>query len=284
SCTAPSGTVYHNSTIGVGYNVTNEGGDPSNAVTIDIYASTNTVISTGDTLLGSFNLGTFSGLQTKSGTLNVQIPTSLLGTRYIGYIINASDDVNTGNNTAVDTVALNIDGRADLVADYMTALDSTASLGGQLGVRFNIDNVGTISSGSYDVDVYASLNTIISTGDVFLGTFARPSIGVGGTSTVVNSVTIPGGMATGNYYIGMIVSPGANENVTNNNSAYDPNTVSIVNCLVDFNNDGLLDLADILAFGSLFQNQSPLVDFDNNNLWDLADILSFIGLFQAGCP
>lgn len=284
SCTAPNGTFYHGQTIGVGYNVTNEGGDPSNAVTVDVYASTNTTISTLDTLLGSFNIGTFSGGQTKSGTLNVQLPTSLLGNRYIGYIIGASDDVSTANNTAHDAVAINIDGRADLFANYMTALDSTASLGGTLGVRFNVQNNGTIASGVYDVDVYASTNNIISTGDTFLGTFTRPSLGVGGSSTVVSNVTIPGGMNPGNYYIGMLVEPGVNEIATGDNDAVTNNRVSIVNCLVDFNNDGLLDLADILAFGTLFGNQDPIVDFDNNNLWDLADILAFVALFQAGCP
>ncbi|USO00005.1 MAG: hypothetical protein H6810_04915 [Phycisphaeraceae bacterium] len=284
SCSAPSGTFYHGDTIGVGYNVTNQGGDPSNAVTVDIYASTNTIISTGDTLLGSFNIGTFTGGQTKSGTLNVALPTNLLGNYYIGYIIGASDDVNSGNNTAYDATALTVDGRADLQADYLTSLESSVYQGGDLSIRYHVVNNGTVASGNYTVDVYASTNTTISTADTLLGSFVRPSLAVGSGSTVVTSVGIPGAINPGNYYIGMIVGAGANENHTTDNTAYDPTRVAILDCLVDFNSDGLLDLTDILAFGSLFQNQNSQVDFNHDGLWDLSDILMFIQLFQAGCP
>ena len=91
-------------------------------------------------------------------------------------------------------------------------------------------------------------------------------------------------MTPGNYFIGMIVEGGLNENALGDNTDYDPNQVSVVDCPVDFDNSGLLDLADIVAFGQLFQNQSPLVDFDGNRLWDLADIVTFVNLFTAGCP
>ncbi len=284
SATAPSGTFFHGDTIGVGYNVTNQGGDPSNAVTVDVYASTNTIISTFDTLLGSFNIGTFSGQQTKSGTLNVNLPSTLMGDYYIGYIISASDDVNNGNNTAVDATALTVDGRADLEAVDFTSLESVVSLGSGLDVQFTVVNTGTIASGVYDVDVYASTNTIISTFDTLLGTFNRPSLGVGGTSTVNGTVTVPLFMAPGNYFIGMIVEGGANENNLSDNSAFDPDTVQIVDCIVDFNNDGLLDLADIVAFVNAFQGHIPAADLNNDGVWDLSDIVAFVNAFMAGCP
>ncbi len=285
TCTAPNGTFYHGDTINVAYNVTNEGGDPSNSVTLDVYASTNTDISTLDTFLGTVNIGTFSGSQTKSGSLNVQLPSSLVGNYYIGYIASASDDYYVNqDNEAYDSTAITIAGRADLLANYIDRLEPSVYQGGELDVRFNVQNFGTVASGAYTVEVRASPNTIISTADTLLGTFNRPSIGVGGSSTLVAPVDIPGFIAPGNYYIGMIVSGGVNENVFGDNTNYDPNTVSILDCLVDFDSNGLLDLADIVFFVTEFNNNNPAVDFDNNNLWDLNDIVAFVQLFTAGCP
>lgn len=46
----------------------------------------------------------------------------------------------------------------------------------------------------------------------------------------------------------------------------------------------LHDLADIVAFVTLFATNDPAVDFDHNDLWDLADITTFVTQFQDGCP
>jgi hypothetical protein len=285
TCGAPSGTVYHGDSISVSYNVTNEGGDPSNSVTLDFYASTNTDISGFDTFLGSANIGTFNGSQTKSGSVSVTIPDSLLGNRYIGYIATASDDFYVNqSNEAYDATQVTIDGRSDLFANYLTALDTQAGVGGTTDVRFNVQNNGTISSGAYEVDVYASTNTIISTGDTLLGTITRPSLSVGGSSTAIETVGIPAFMNPGNYYIGMIVEAGANENATGDNSAVDTGAVAFTDCLVDFDNNGLYDLADINAFVTGFINQFGFADLDNNGIFDLTDITTFIDAFTSGCP
>lgn len=285
TCTAPNGTFYHGDTISVGYNVENEGGDSSTSVTLDFYASTNTDISGSDTFLGSVNIGSFAGSQTKTGSVNLNIPSSIVGNRFIGYIATASnDDIVNQSNEAYDATAINIQGRADMFANYITALDTVAIPGGAIDIRFNVQNFGTVASGTYDVDVYASNNTTISTFDTLMGTFTRPSLGAGGSSTVINSVNFPGFMAPGDYYVGMIVESGLNENVTNNNTTFDPDQVSVVDCPVDFDNSGLLDLADIVAFVTFFQNQNPAADLDNNTLFDLNDIVTFVTLFTAGCP
>jgi hypothetical protein len=285
SCSAPNGTAYHGDSISVGYNVENEGGDPSNATTLTFYASTNTDISAGDTFLGSVNIGTFAGSQIKSGSANVTLPASLNGNYYIGYIASASDDaVVNQDNEAYDATTLNVQGRSDLFANYMTSLDSITGVGGQLDVRFNVRNNGTIASGAYPVDVYASINNFISVSDILLGTINRPSLGAGGSSTAVQSVGVPAFVAPGQYYIGMIVGPGTNENATGDNSAFDPDRVTFTDCPMDFDNNGLYDLTDITTFVSSFTAQRALADIDNNGLWDLADIVAFVEEFIQGCP
>lgn len=284
SCSAPDGTVYHNENMTVGYSVTNEGGNPSTAVTLDFYASTNTIISAADTLLGSVNIGTFAGSQTKNGNINLNIPTSLLGNYYIGYIATLTGDSTTTNNTAYDSVPVTVAGRADLQALSMTVQDSSVSLGCPLPLQFQVRNLGTVASGAYTVEVRASTNTIISTADTLLGTFNRPSLGVGSTSSVNTSVTVPAFISPGLYYIGMIVAPGLNENSTGNNTNYDPNRPNLYNCLVDSNNDCILDLLDIVNFVTAFSNQQPYGDFTGNGIWDLQDIVGWVTAFQNGCP
>lgn len=48
--------------------------------------------------------------------------------------------------------------------------------------------------------------------------------------------------------------------------------------------EGVLDLADVLAFVAAFQAGDPLVDFDGNGLFDLIDAVTFATAFTAGCP
>ena len=54
---------------------------------------------------------------------------------------------------------------------------------------------------------------------------------------------------------------------------------------VDFNEDGVLDLADIIAFVSAFTTQDPAADLaEPFGVLDLADVISFVTAFLAGCP
>jgi hypothetical protein len=47
---------------------------------------------------------------------------------------------------------------------------------------------------------------------------------------------------------------------------------------------GVLDLADIVSFVTLFIAQDPRADLILNGVWDLDDINDFVGAFIAGCP
>lgn len=48
---------------------------------------------------------------------------------------------------------------------------------------------------------------------------------------------------------------------------------------------GVLDLADIVAFVTAFDNMSVIADLaDPVGVWDLADVVSFVIAFSAGCP
>jgi hypothetical protein len=108
SVNAPSGEFEVGDSMNVSFNVTNDGGDPSNTVTVDIRLSINTTITTSDPLAGSY---TFSGLP-GGGTINtsrtVSIPNVAPGLYFVGIIATSSDDADGSNNTEVDRVQIRV--------------------------------------------------------------------------------------------------------------------------------------------------------------------------------
>lgn len=53
-------------------------------------------------------------------------------------------------------------------------------------------------------------------------------------------------------------------------------------CPIDWNVDGILDLADITGWIGAFMNQHPQADLDGNGIFDLQDLITFITLFTGG--
>ena len=60
-------------------------------------------------------------------------------------------------------------------------------------------------------------------------------------------------------------------------------TLTIVACRADFNEDGVLDLFDFLAFHNAFDAGDPLADFDFDGALTGLDFLAFQNRFGAGC-
>lgn len=51
----------------------------------------------------------------------------------------------------------------------------------------------------------------------------------------------------------------------------------------DLNGDGVVDLGDVTAFVTAWQNQDPSADLDQNGVFDLTDVVIFIQFFNRGC-
>jgi hypothetical protein len=118
------------------------------------------------------NIGTFNGSQTKSGSVNLTIPEHRSGNYYIGYIASASDDFYVNqDNEAYDATqpqhrragrpVRQLPHRARQRRPASAARPTSASTS---------RTTAPSRSGAYEVDVYASTNTIISTFDTLLGT------------------------------------------------------------------------------------------------------------------
>lgn len=75
------------------------------------------------------------------------------------------------------------------------------------------------------------------------------------------------------------------DGLTDAGAAYLYRQVGVEPCIPDLAEPfGVLDLADIVAFVTLFTAMDGSVDFDGNGVFDLADIVSFVTAFGAGCP
>lgn len=54
-------------------------------------------------------------------------------------------------------------------------------------------------------------------------------------------------------------------------------------CRADLNNDGILDLSDLVAFIEAFMAGSHTANFDNNSILDLGDVVAYVVEFMKGC-
>jgi hypothetical protein len=282
SVSVPNGTYYHNDSMNVTFSVHNQGGTTANDVTVDIRASTNDIISTFDTQLGYYNYGNLSGGGSINDTQTVTIPDTLgTGPYYIGIIVSSTNDADSTNNTGYDPVTVTIDGRADLVAVSVHAQDGTFQTGDWMDVDYAVRNDGTITSGPYTVDIRASTNTTITTSDTQLALYNYNTLGVGSTRNASVSVQIPVGLPDGDYYIGIIVSPGTNENDNSDNTAYDATQITIGDCPPDWNGDTELDSKDFIAFLNDFVAGNA--DYNGDTATDSKDFIAFLNDFVTGC-
>jgi len=233
------------SSITAGDSVTNTSffmANPTNATALvtnwqfNVYLSTNELISQFDMLLqDTFVQRAFAAMQAYTVSFSVQ-PTVPLntpsGTYWMGVRLDAGSDVEDGNNDSSywDAHPITVNGVADVSADYLSAPSGTFETGESLALSYNIDNLGGDPSNSITVDIRASTNEIISTGDRQLGFYVLPGLTGSGTTTRYPTVTIPA-MPTDTYYIGMIIDSSDDVN-SSNNTTHDAVAITVINTLI----------------------------------------------------
>ncbi len=116
----------------------------------------------------------------------------------------------------------------DMQVNSVNAVGSSFYQGAPISVQYNVQNVGGDTSVAYTLDFRASLNTIISTGDVPLGTLSMPALGVGATASGTFNGTFPIPTSGGNYYIGVIITASGDPNSLNN-TGYGASPVTVTN-------------------------------------------------------
>jgi len=172
----------------------------------------------------------------------------------------------------------------DLSPTAVFADRGTYFRGENILVDSRVSNLGNLGSSGYNMDVRASLNTIISTGDVFLTNTAYGALGAGASRTINNQmVQLPPTMTPGNYYIGLIVNDPADA-VGSNNTLADSATITVLACPADLAPPyGVLDFFDLQAFLGFYSAQNPRADLTNDGVFDFFDLQAFLNSYAAGC-
>ena len=270
-------------------NMTNA--NPASATyTVRVYLSSNNNISSADTLLATWNYTTdFAAMETK--TFNVPAPTIPLdtppGNYWIGVEIDSgTDSWSTNNDTDTwDAQPVTvIEAFADLEASLCDATSGVYYPGEFISVTHRTWNFGDRPADDTHVQFRASTNNIISTGDVFMEERFYGTLPVGNSVFVISSVRIPVTLNPGNYYIGTIVDTSDNESDLFNNWVSDTNTITVIECVPDLNNDGLVNFFDVSAFLSAYNTMNPIADFNNDGVFNFFDVSAFLSAYNAGCP
>src|SRR5262249_56151653 len=84
-----------------------------------------------------------------------------------------------------------------------TNASESSTPGGTATLEWTLDNLGNVAANGFRIGFYLSTNDFISTSDRFLGSLSGNWPG-GASGTFSTDLTIPGDVASGTYWLGMI--------------------------------------------------------------------------------
>jgi hypothetical protein len=96
---------------------------------------------------------------------------------------------------------------------------TTGSPGGQVTIEFTFMNLGMVNSGNFNIGFYLSSDQTITTADKLIGTNFNASVSGGGAVTGSRTLTIPGNITPGFYWLGVFLDKdGAVSELSENNN------------------------------------------------------------------
>ncbi len=288
-----SNTVLNHNNITAGANVVvsydiNNIGNASttqsgNSFSTAVYLSTDNIIDENDILLTTrlvdFGIAA-NGSYSFQDSVNLPAGTTP-GDYYIGVIADNMgfiDESNEANNSSVAPAAITISAPApDLEASNVSVSSNALDAGDNITISFDTQNNGTASAGSYTTGVYLSTDNIITADDILIGTSAfNGTIPAGFQYNVTNgSVTIPGDIAGGTYYIGVVAdiyNEVAESDETNNA------TTAPTSLLISAPSD-LTPSNVTISSNNIFFGDSVDVTFDVSNITSEAEGPFSIGVY-----
>ncbi len=222
-----SSSVVSGDSVTLSYYVNNLLGNVvAGGSTSGIYLSTDSTITTSDTLVATDGVQSISSGYKEYEQANVTIPGTLAaGTYYIGVIAdynNAITESNEANNSSPGVaIAVTATGLPDLdVLGAVTPGSYSVTKGETVKLSFDVYNVGNVTAGASTTGIYLSTDSIITTSDTLLSMDSVASIAAKGSTKENVSVTLPTTLAPGTYYIGAI--PDYNNAVAEGNETNNP--------------------------------------------------------------
>lgn len=201
--------AYKGYAVPVTTQVVNDGNTASGGYYVRYFASLDTTIGTGDTLLKTVYRPSIAAGGTSDWTESVTLPANLAsGDWHIGYQVDPMNYVRESNETNNALVA------ATTTVSNPPPVDLRAAsvgmpyypMGGKTyNVATTVANQGTGASGSFQVSYYLTTDGTIDGNDVLLKTITAPSIAARSQRSWNESITLPFDTATGNYRIAIVV-------------------------------------------------------------------------------
>ncbi len=105
----------------------------------------------------------------------------------------------------------------DVSIETVNAIDGAYEAGEDFRVRATLKNNGNEASGLFSINIYASTDDDITTGDTLLGATDINDISVGESENIDESIDLPEGLAVGDYFIGAIIDLDDNDLSNNTN-------------------------------------------------------------------
>lgn len=209
--------------LSLDYVVSNVGPSGAPASKTGIYLSTDATIDKSDTLIGIDDVAALAGNTVRSAGGDFVLPAGLkAGKYYVGLIADHDGtiaELNEGNNTAI---AGQITLGADLDVRATPALGIVwAATGGTFELTYTLENRGNYVADASQTGIYLSTDSTITTADRLISIEDVAALNAGRSRTEGGTFTMPGNIAGGNYYIGVITdhtNAVSESNETNNGS------------------------------------------------------------------
>ncbi len=124
----------------------------------------------------------------------------------------------SAQNGRVNVIAATAAATSDVSVESIDVIGGSHEAGEDIRIKAILKNTSAEASGMFNLNVYASLDTAITTGDTLLGAISISNIAAGATKNVDENVNLSETMAAGDYFIGAIADladtdPGNNVNV-----------------------------------------------------------------------
>ena len=185
----------------------------SSATTLRYYQSTEPVISSADTAVGSEPVGGLAAAAASNHSIGLTAPSEPGTYYYRACVDRASGEANSTNNCS-GVLVVNVVG-PDLTVSAPTVAGDNPLLGTTFTMAATVNNQGSSESAATTLRYYSSTDDTITTADTELGTDPVGILATDGTSDQSVDLTAP--IADGTYYYGACVDAVSDESDTGNN-------------------------------------------------------------------
>ncbi|MBI4749138.1 MAG: FG-GAP repeat protein [Acidobacteria bacterium] len=198
-------------TINVGFSIRNQGAATAGASSAAIVYSSDATIDANDQVVARVNVASLAASGTSSFPTNsVTIPAgAVVGSRFIAVIADSQNAVTEGNE-ANNTVSIGLNvllPKPDLAVTNLSTSTTSGTPGSTVSVSFNAANRGSAVASTSVAQIYLSTDSTITVGDTLVGMATIQSVAPNTSLPATTTVTIPGTLTVGSYFLGVILDP-----------------------------------------------------------------------------